>query len=291
MIHADGNNLGITIGSILQATPDYQKGILLRRKINRNITTVYGSVMQKTIKELNDHFVSQGGKEDDFPTVFQVIHQAGDDINIICSASLAFPFLQFFYRNLDGSLLWEDEGKKIPLYVCAGVSFVTAGSTFHAAFTQAEECCKSAKTAAKKERNLRNGLAGNWVDFQVCDNPNVQALDLLRERSFTTPGGIDLLLRPYCLDPEEKNSPYYFETLWERVSSLKSMGLDYMQRAMLKEACLLPRPEFGQWIRALKERGSDIAELLGTPFYLDEDKKTHAVWFDALEIADFIPER
>ena len=69
------------------------------------------------------------------------------------------------------------------------------------------------------------------------------------------------------------------------------MGLDYMQRAMLKEACLLPRPEFGQWIRALKERGSDIAELLGTPFYLDEDKKTHAVWFDALEIADFIPER
>ncbi len=40
-IHADGNNLGITIGGILQKTPDYIQGIIARRMINRNIENAY----------------------------------------------------------------------------------------------------------------------------------------------------------------------------------------------------------------------------------------------------------
>ncbi len=291
VIHADGNNLGITIGSILQATSGYQEGILLRRKINRNITTVYGNVMRRTIGELKDYFVSLGEKAENFPLAFQVIHQAGDDINILCSASLAFPFLRFFYRNLEGSMLWDDGRRKIPLYVCAGVSFVTVGSTFHAAFMQAEECCKSAKAAAKKESNLRSGLAGNWIDFQVCDAPNVQALDLLRERSYTTASGVDLMMRPYCLDREAKDSPYAFDRLMERASALKSAGLDQRQRNMVKEAYHFGRLEFGQWVRSAKAHGLDFTGMLGSPFCADGDRKMHAVWFDPVEIMDFVPER
>lgn len=289
VIHADGNNLGITIGSILQTTPDYQEGILIRRRINRNITAIYDSVMKRTVKELKDFYISGGGKEEDFLYSFQIIHQAGDDVNIICSAALAFPFLRFFYRNLDGSLLWDDGERKIPLYVCAGVSFVTAGSTFHEAFSLAEECCQNAKTVAKKERNLRNGLAGNRMDFQVCDTPNVQRLELLRERSYTTASGIDLLLRPYCPDVEEKDSPFYFETLFGRVAALRSMGLDQRQKTMLKEVYHLSRSEYVQWIREQKQHGHDFVRFMGSPLYTDDEKKTHAVWFDAVEIADFIP--
>ena len=45
---------------------------------------------------------------------------------------------------------------------------------------------KEAKKAAKENCNLRNGLAGNWIDFQLLGNPNSQNLDMLREQSETT---------------------------------------------------------------------------------------------------------
>ena len=45
VLHVDGNNLGITIGRILQQTPDYQKGIRTRRRLNGNIANQYKGIM------------------------------------------------------------------------------------------------------------------------------------------------------------------------------------------------------------------------------------------------------
>lgn len=287
-IHADGNNLGITIGRILASSPDYVQGIVTRRLINQNIESAYQEIMDRSTLELKDYYRKKGGAESDFPYEFQVFHRAGDDINLVCNANLAFPFLDIFYKNLAGATIWEQDGEKIPLYVCAGISFVTKESSFHAAYDLAEECCKSAKTAAKEERNLRNGLAGNWFDFQICDNPNVQALDMLRERSYMTDEGIDLMLRPYSRDEEDSGQEFYYGKLMERIGKLKAMQLPKEQMDVLKQSFLSGRVAFGQWIRAMKSSGVDLRAELGAPSYTDSDRQTHAVWFDATELLDFV---
>ncbi len=289
-IHADGNNLGITIGRILQSSPDYVEGILTRRTINRNIEKAYAAIMAKTEAELKEYYLKNGGEEKDFPYEFQVFHRAGDDINLVCNASMAFPFLDIFYQNLAGATIWEKDGERVPLYVCAGISFVTKDSTFHAAYGLAEQCCKSAKTSAKEEQNLLDGLAGNWIDFQVCDNPNVQELDMLRERSYHTVEGVDLMLRPYSRDEEDREKDCYYRTLIERVKKLKELDLPKEQMDILRQSYLVGRLAHGQWIRKMKENGVDLSAALGAPTYTDQDRQVHAVWFDAVELIDFVPD-
>ena len=289
-VHADGNNLGITIGRILQTTSDYIEGIITRRKLNRNIEMAYAAVVDNSIRDLKEYYLKNGGEEKDFPYEFQIFHRAGDDINLVCNASLVFPFLDFFYQNLSGATIWEKGDERIPLYVCAGIAFVTADSTFHGAYGLAEQCCKSAKTSAKEGQNLLEGLAGNWIDFQVCDNPNVQELDMLRERSYHTAEGINLMLRPYSRDEVDRQKDYYYGKLIQRVKKLKEIELSKEQMDVLKQSYLNGRIAYGQWIRNMKEEGIDLVAELGAPAYTDFEQKTHAVWFDAVELMDFIPD-
>lgn len=288
VIHADGNNLGITIGRILQNTPSYEDGIRKRRIINRNIELNYARVTDSAIKETRELYLSKGGNENDFAKEFQLIHRAGDDINVICNANLAFPFLEFFYKNLEGSFLIKNEEYNVPLYVCAGIAFVTADSDYHTAMRLAEECCDSAKTTAKEEENLRDGLAGNWIDFQVCDNPNAQELDRLRQKSYITSENINLLLRPYCLDETDKDKCYSYDNLMKRVEALGRLKLTKKQKEMLLLSYGMGRKNFNSYVYNLKEQGIDLKALLGEPLFVKKGEAARAVWSDAFIIRDFV---
>ena len=45
VIHADGNNLGITIGKILQNSHGYSNGVRARRQISKNLEQIYSYIM------------------------------------------------------------------------------------------------------------------------------------------------------------------------------------------------------------------------------------------------------
>ena len=285
VIHADGNNLGITISRILEKTADYEESIRIRRRISRNIMTLYDKVMEKTLAELRSYCVESCGSDTEFDREFLVIHQAGDDVNCICNASMAFPFIESFYKNLEGAYIWELETVKVPLYVCTGIAFVTPDSSFTSAFTLAESCCKSAKTEAKKEHNLKNGLAVNWIDFQVCDDPNSQELGMLRQRYYVTADNIRLFLRPYCMDTNQDSS---YEMLKHKVLGLSQLELTKAQRSILRQSYVIGRMEFGHWVMSMEKNGIDLAAALGAPLYKDSESKLHAAWFDAVEISDFL---
>lgn len=288
VIHADGNNLGITIGKLLQKSTGYEDGIRARRRINKTITATFRRAQEKTLNDLEEYYHSRFGDSAEFSCVFHPVHQAGDDINCICSADMVIPFLNALYENLKGAKLWESDDLNISLYVCAGVAFVTPKTDFHTAFRIAEECCKSAKTTAKKECNLRGGLAGNWIDYQICSTADMQELEMLREQSYMTKERINLMLRPYTLDPEDSDKTYSFEKLLQRSAAIKDSQLDEYQRKLLRQSYVMGRTEFGKWVRLLKRDGIDLNRLLGSPLYEDSDGNTHAVWFDAAELSDFV---
>ncbi|MCR5403072.1 MAG: hypothetical protein K6E91_04535 [Butyrivibrio sp.] len=289
VLHADGNNLGMTIGRILQTTPSYEAGIRKRRMLNHNITTSYKRVMDQTMKDLEEVYHHLFPGEDDFDHSFVIIHQAGDDINIMCRATLVFPFIDAFYRNLKSAVLWEEGDFKIPLYVCTGVAFVTPERSFHSAFKLAEDCCASAKSSAKKEENLRNGYAGNWIDFQICDNPHFLDLDMIREESFVNDQKESLLLRPYCFDQEEDGKDISYYRFIERAKNIKNMYLSKDERKSMGLSYMLGKQEIQKWIKTNGNRtGIDFEKQLGKPYIKTEDEGTRAVWFDPCQIADFL---
>ena len=288
-IHADGNNLGNSIGRIMQANASYLQGTRIRRQINQSIVSHYNRILGRALAELETFFCASGDTPDAFRREFVVVHQGGDDVNCICNGRLAIPFLHFFYRNLAGTCLWDSPELKLPLYICSGIAFVTRGTGFHAAFHLAEECCKSAKMAAKKEYNLRDGFAGNWIDFQICDNLSVQRLDILRKRSYVTWEGVDLMLRPYCLDPEAEGESVSYDRMLRRVRGVQGLRLDALQQRMMRESFAIGKREFYTWANKLRQRGTDLEAKLGKPLCRGHEGEEHAAWFDAVELSDFIP--
>lgn len=288
VIHADGNNLGITISRITQRMNDYESAVRFRRRMNREIEENFRRITEKTAEELEEYWHRSFGREEDFSPEFQIVHRAGDDINIICNANLAFPFLQFFYRNLRETYIWKDEKLEVPLNCCAGVAFVRKDCDFHTAFSLAEECCANAKKEAKKEANLRNGLAGNWLDFQILDSPHSQELDMYRQRVYMTGEQVSLLLRPYCLDPEVRDEPYAGRTLINRIRALRQDPLTPVQRQVMHQSFMLGTVRFGTWCLHLYKERPGLLRKLGSPLWRDRENRKHATWFDAEELLDFV---
>lgn len=175
----------------------------------------------------------------------------------MCNAELAFPFMDFFFGNLKDASIGEVDGQRIPLYCCGGICFMTEESDFHTTFTMAEKCCESAKKTAKLEKNLRNGLAGKWIDFQICDSAYYQELDLLREKSFVTDANVNLALRPYCLDEAARDCEYAYGRFRERVRALHRLKREYGMRRVIRlgEGYSLERIVYMEQLHRLKEKG------------------------------------
>ncbi len=286
VIHADGNNLGITIGRILAAACSYEEGIRIRRKINRDIEQNYAGIVRKTLGELEQYY-TEVLNGNDFKHEIQVVNRAGDDINCICNANLVFPFLILFFNNLKGCMIWDSGGISVPLYDCAGVAFVTKTHDFHTAFQLAEACCGNAKKTAKLDKNLRDGLAGNWVDFYVSEHSGLPDLEALRETYYVTREGSRLLVRPYCLDPEAEGTPVSFALLIERMLKIQELSSD--KGLELMHSYLMEKAEFWRWTGQMKKKGIDLTKILGAPFFEDKEKNRYFSWYDPAELSDFIP--
>ena len=107
VLHSDGNNLGITIGRMMQQTASYEAGIRIRRIIGRTIVETYGRVIDHTLEDVRACWQKMPGHaQAPFECAFYVLHRGGDDLNIICDAALVIPFLNSLYRNLQGASLW-----------------------------------------------------------------------------------------------------------------------------------------------------------------------------------------
>ena len=287
IVHLDGNNFGITIARILQETSGYREGIRTRRQIDVNINALYHDIIDKTIAELKI-FYDTYFKGGDFSNEIKMVHNGGDDINYIGNANLMMAFLDLFFKNVEGKYIWNTPTLKVPLYICAGVAFFSKDYDFRSAFRLAEECCKSAKTEAKKPQNLKNGFAGCWIDYQISSNPHAQELSMLRENNYTTEDDIHLALRPYSIDGDNPNDARSFKNFVQRLKNLRRLPNSFSGAKMMRSLYEMGSRQLSQWIRLQKERNLDLKAELGEPLYKDSDGVLHATWFDAAEFVDLI---
>ena len=112
---------------------------------------------------------------------------------------------------------------------------------------------------------------------------------MLRKRSYHTPEGIDLTLRPYSKDEADRGKSFSYDALVDRVHRLRQLRIPQRQMNELKQSYTMGRLDYTLWIQAMRENGYDLEGLLGAPLYTDPDRELHAVWFDAVEILDLMP--
>ena len=90
-IHADGNNLGITIGRILQQTPDYELGIRRRRQINRSIEENFARTMAGAMQQLEAYYHAHCKNGSDLAHSFSPRRRAANPVSGLPEAGFFLP--------------------------------------------------------------------------------------------------------------------------------------------------------------------------------------------------------
>ncbi len=303
-VHIDGNAMGEHMNALLQNT-DFKDGTEAVRKFSADIHRVYqqsydnmlqkvGSLLEKT----TDTRISAQYKEH---LPFRKIYSAGDDVTFVCYGPLAIKAAELYLREIQESSILEVKGEKILLSACAGIAFTKPGYPFYKAYLMAEQCCKNAKTKARKR--MEGNCVGSYMDFQMVKGTQ-QNLISMRKEEYRMENGADMLLRPYAvLDVKKKNSyemkrddlnffyqisDFFGEKDMKHTgiarSKIKDLRNAYSEgEESAKKAVELIRRRYPEKLQKLERMIHEREAGVKTP-YIDSDGKV--VLWDALEMMD-----
>ncbi len=289
VMHLDGNNMGIMIGKVLSTARDYETGIRMRRMIDSNIREGFETLVQDSTDWLRKRTFPKGISDEEFSRYFHVVDLGGDDLNVIAHPNLILPFVERFTKLLPNFYIWKDEKIHAGIAVCAGIAFVSPETTYLAGQAVAEECCANAKKVAKTRKNLIDGLAGNWIDFDVQLSPEEQTLEWKRERTGVTREGIHMMLRPYSYDEKQAGSPKDYRLLKERAKALNGMKIPADGMMLLEQACSLGAADFETLVSMLEKSGYPLTDQLGEKWLRIGGTRYNA-WYDITMICPFFRE-
>ena len=212
VVHIDGNGMGNRIREIMQDKQGYPEAIRAMRQISKSLKYEFKDCYEQMCVRI-DEDLAERIKPDSVGKLYRKIIVAGDDITFICNAKAALYAVKVFMQCLstkcmyhDCALSETDNRKKYALSACAGIAFFHSHFPFSDAYEVAESCCESAKAAAKLAQNraggCKEGMIGNYVDFQMCNHLKAADLSSYREKQYRMPDGLTMCFRPYYVTCE-----------------------------------------------------------------------------------------
>ena len=281
VFHIDGNSMGNTIRKEMEKTEGYKDAIAKMRELSLRISGNF----RQTVDEMKAYmdFLTPKIKETKDHKLYREIIVAGDDITFVCNAKLAIPAVKFFLENIS---------KKGEFSACGGIAFFNSHFPFSDAYQVAEACCESAKKRAKQDACKGNdSKIGNFLDYQICTNIRASELDTYRDRHYTADGK-SFIFRPYYVPFEEdkwnmngKNDCYnisrlmYWLKYFAQGEKSKSAPMARSKAKKLRDTIPMGGAELDSEITFLESRG-----YTG----LKAAKKEAPIWYDALEIMDWL---
>lgn len=305
VVHLDGNNMGLRIREIISGKDSYQDAVNTMRQISYRIDQSYKQVFQNMKEQFSSEHIVIEGKETK-PYMRKIV-TAGDDITYVCNAQIAFATVEYFCKKITNYTLYQEKEdmtpeeekenkKKYGFSVCAGIAFMNSHFPFEIAYDTAEECCDSAKDAAKDSQNMDGERIGNYFDFQICKNIAVRNLDLVRKKEYQTPLGEHLLYRPYFVETDNdfglracNHCPTYGELTRSILYFQGKTGKKAFPRSFAKQlrnTYPLGINAITTFIGFLHSRGWEMPDN-DQNMYVDVDGVTVARWYDALEMLDY----
>ena len=280
--HLDGNNMGFAISVLMRRASSYQEDIRLRRMIDTGISQGSAAAVDHA---LHDVKATLNLTDEEFDRAIRIVHHGGDDLNVIADPRVIFLFTECYVKRLKEVPVFDLDDFCFRMSVCAGIAFVHKDVPFIDAFSIADGCCSNAKAEAKKPENAVNGAIGNWVDFQFvyADSPQTGISD--RQTAFTTPDGIRLMRRPYCMDEEMAHTPKSYQAFRERAIRFCELHLPQESREQILQAYDFGRRDITVVSDLLTAAGYPISERCGQPL-VRQDDGFYAMWYDAMEVGE-----
>lgn len=182
IIHADGNGLGevvAKIGSNRDKLREFSKKL--------DDATICASRMACS---------KCSADSEDLPIRPIVI--GGDDLTVICRASIAVDFARNYLCYFEKE---SNDKTGYTLSACAGISFIKSSYPFHYGYKLAETLCEIAKKDAKSDeiRKANKGKVPSCIMFHKVQSSFVEDFDTIERKELTAADNSSFCFGPYYL--------------------------------------------------------------------------------------------
>ena len=194
IIHADGNGLG----EVVRKSSKTPNGL---SEFSKNLNKATCQAANEAFKSLAESNAWQSGGI--YP--FRPVVLGGDDMTMICRASLALDYVKAYIENFEKATA---ERLEKGLTACAGVAYIKSSYPFHYGYQLAEKLCSQAKKVSKSsEVNAGSSSAApSSVMFYKVQSSFIEDFDKLIEKEKTPQQGHSFNFGPYFL----KDTPGYW---------------------------------------------------------------------------------
>lgn len=278
VIHADGNGLGMVVSKVGKNEKKFKEFSKALDLCTKNAAYSAYHLLEKDLDIQADDVIP-----------FRPIILGGDDLTVVCRADLALTFVRNFLSFFESEtqtymsqLLKDADISFDHLTACAGIAYIKSSYPFYYGYNLAESLCEKAKSDAKADAHLVNGLAPSCVMFHKVQDSFIENYDKVIQRELTPAVGESFMHGPYYLFENDSwqsgDARWTIDMLMDNVMVLAKKNDD-------KEANAI-KSHLRQWMSAMHENTSLAAQLKSRT--LDMLGKSHRLYglFDSLTNSD-----
>lgn len=189
IIHADGNGLGQILSKFSGSQKDFHD---FSEMLNEATCQAARKAFQKVYPKQNKKEIP-----------FRPVVLGGDDMTMICKASLAIEYTKIYLQEFEEATK-EKLGEENGLTACAGIAFIKSSYPFHYGYDLAETICGQAKKVSKSPLMQKgNQNPPSSLMFYKVQGSFIESYDQMLEKEKTPQKGISFNFGPYFLHPTE----------------------------------------------------------------------------------------
>lgn len=229
IVHADGNNMGMKISTMLKNLTDYDQCIAKMRQFTEDTANAFVTeglqAMEECRKELSRKYK---GKYKDSAFFYRRIISDGDDMTFICNARFVMEYVKAYLESV-----WDYQkrhGSQWRYSSCAGICIFHSHYPFARAYSMAEQACVNAK---ENVHGADTPVEEGWVDFHYIHNGIGGKLQSVRDQQ----GTAERMARPWLIAGGNSADSRHYDSLmrlWEILneygvsrSDIKTIGSEY----------------------------------------------------------------
>lgn len=207
IIHADGNGLGQVIANI----GGKENGLHdFSINLDKATQTAANNAFRKVYVESEDKTIP-----------FRPVVLGGDDMTMICKASLALDYTKTYlqeFENATKTLLGADNG----LTACAGIAFIKSSYPFHYGYDLAEELCSQAKKISKSDFIQKDEkCAPSSIMFYKVQGSFIESYEDMLRKEKAPQEGHSFNFGPYFIHPTNTDEYWTVKDLEDNVAILQ----------------------------------------------------------------------
>jgi len=256
VIYIDGNAMGDKVKNLFKENEcvSYEHRTKKLKEFSNKINTAFQDAPFDAIKKMDEI------KKSDGKLWYRKIIGGGDEITIICKASVALKIVEKYFEAVKN--FKYDDTQQANFSSCAGIAVFHSHDPFSEVYKIAEQCCESGKKS-----NREHGNNNFYIDFHFCRSGITGNLENIREREeqkYTN--------RPYCWhSPANNDENHNFEKFQNVGRALHAMSKERARGDVkgLLDSIFEGESYFNIELERLKTKYGDLPEWQ----YINENNK------------------